>query len=69
LYAEPQRREFEPVAPYARHLVHQIGAPKEDSVTGLPPAGGRPVPEPASGAPIWWMGLRACGPIARKCRR
>ncbi|MFB7253957.1 ABC transporter [Streptomyces nojiriensis] len=38
LYAEAQRRYFESVAPYARRLIHQIGAPKVDSVTGLPPA-------------------------------
>lgn len=38
LYAEAQRRYFESVAPYARRLIHQVGAPKVDSVTGLPPA-------------------------------
>ncbi|MFD3548088.1 ABC transporter [Streptomyces sp. NPDC058655] len=38
LYAEAQRRYFESVAPYARRLIHQIGAPKVESVTGLPPA-------------------------------
>lgn len=38
LFAEAQRRYFESVAPYARRLIHQIGAPKVDSVTGLPPA-------------------------------
>ncbi|MER6214133.1 excinuclease ABC subunit UvrA [Streptomyces sp. NPDC001674] len=38
LYAEAQRRYFESVAPYARRLIHQIGAPEVDSVTGLPPA-------------------------------
>ncbi|MEU8777223.1 excinuclease ABC subunit UvrA [Streptomyces sp. NPDC048606] len=38
LYAEAQRRYFESVAPYARRLIHQIGAPRVDSVTGLPPA-------------------------------
>ncbi|MGW5852335.1 ABC transporter [Streptomyces sp. NPDC055254] len=38
IYAEAQRRYFESVAPYARRLIHQIGAPKVDSVTGLPPA-------------------------------
>ncbi|MFF4099203.1 ABC transporter [Streptomyces sp. NPDC001903] len=38
LYTEAQRRYFESVAPYARRLIHQIGAPKVDSVTGLPPA-------------------------------
>ncbi|MFJ7269200.1 ABC transporter [Streptomyces sp. NPDC099050] len=38
LFAEAQRRYFKSVAPYARRLIHQIGAPKVDSVTGLPPA-------------------------------
>src|SRR5690242_15836563 len=38
IYAEAQRRYFESVAPYARRLLHQIGAPEVDSVTGLPPA-------------------------------
>ncbi|WP_328302161.1 excinuclease ABC subunit UvrA [Streptomyces sp. NBC_00435] len=38
LFAEAQRRYFESVAPYARRLIHQIGVPKVDSVTGLPPA-------------------------------
>ncbi|UUU38776.1 excinuclease ABC subunit UvrA [Streptomyces sp. NBC_00162] len=38
IYAEAQRRYFESVAPYARRLIHQIGAPKVDSITGLPPA-------------------------------
>ncbi|MEV7579011.1 excinuclease ABC subunit UvrA [Streptomyces erythrochromogenes] len=38
LYAEAQRRYFESVAPYARRLIHQVGAPTVDSVTGLPPA-------------------------------
>ncbi|MFC6982688.1 ABC transporter [Streptomyces cirratus] len=38
LYAEAQRRYFESVAPYARRLIHQVGAPQVDSVTGLPPA-------------------------------
>lgn len=38
LYAEAQRRYFESVAPYARRLIHQIGAPKVESITGLPPA-------------------------------
>ncbi|MFD9357726.1 ABC transporter [Streptomyces sp. NPDC060031] len=38
LYAEAQRRYFESVAPYARRLIHQVGAPKVDSITGLPPA-------------------------------
>ncbi|MFD9306388.1 ABC transporter [Streptomyces sp. NPDC060048] len=38
VFAEAQRRYFESVAPYARRLIHQIGAPKVDSITGLPPA-------------------------------
>ncbi|WP_424210853.1 ATP-binding cassette domain-containing protein [Streptomyces sp. BI20] len=38
LYAEAQRRYFESVAPYARRLIHQVGAPKVGDVTGLPPA-------------------------------
>ncbi|MFJ3921550.1 ABC transporter [Streptomyces sp. NPDC090022] len=38
LYAEAQRRYFESVAPYARRLIHQVGAPKVDEVSGLPPA-------------------------------
>ncbi|MFZ3474179.1 ABC transporter [Streptomyces sp. 4.24] len=38
IFAEAQRRYFESVAPYARRLIHQIGAPKVDSITGLPPA-------------------------------
>ncbi|MFF5447896.1 ATP-binding cassette domain-containing protein [Streptomyces sp. NPDC012888] len=38
VYAEAQRRYFESVAPYARRLIHQIGAPAVDSITGLPPA-------------------------------
>ncbi|MFG7940564.1 excinuclease ABC subunit UvrA [Streptomyces cacaoi] len=38
LYAEAQRRYFESVAPYARRLIHQVGAPKVGEVTGLPPA-------------------------------
>lgn len=38
LYAEAQRRYFESVAPYARRLIHQVGAPKVEEVTGLPPA-------------------------------
>lgn len=36
--AEAQRRYFESVAPYARRLIHQVGAPKVGEVTGLPPA-------------------------------
>ncbi|MFI6638452.1 ATP-binding cassette domain-containing protein [Streptomyces sp. NPDC050504] len=38
LYAEAQRRYFESVAPYARRLIHQVGAPKVGGITGLPPA-------------------------------
>ncbi|MFI8932244.1 ATP-binding cassette domain-containing protein [Streptomyces sp. NPDC053474] len=38
IYAEAQRRYFESVAPYARRLIHQVGAPKVSEITGLPPA-------------------------------
>lgn len=38
LYAEAQRRYLESVAPYARRLFHQIGAPAVDEIEGLPPA-------------------------------
>ena len=38
LYAEAQRRYFESVAPYARRLLQQAGAPHVEEVTGLPPA-------------------------------
>ncbi|MFI1971808.1 ABC transporter [Streptomyces cinnamoneus] len=38
LYAEAQRRYFESVAPYARRLIHQVGAPKVEEISGLPPA-------------------------------
>ncbi|MEU3522376.1 excinuclease ABC subunit UvrA [Streptomyces sp. NPDC038707] len=38
VYAEAQRRYFESVAPYARRLIHQVGAPKVSGITGLPPA-------------------------------
>src|SRR4051812_34227244 len=38
LYAEAQRRYLESVAPYARRLFHQLGAPEVDSIDGLPPA-------------------------------
>ncbi|MEU4211614.1 excinuclease ABC subunit UvrA [Streptomyces sp. NPDC026206] len=38
VYAEAQRRYFESVAPYARRLIHQVGAPKVDEISGLPPA-------------------------------
>lgn len=38
LYAEAQRRYFESVAPYARRLLNQVGAPEIDEISGLPPA-------------------------------
>lgn len=38
IYAEAQRRYFESVAPYARRLIHQVGVPDVDDITGLPPA-------------------------------
>lgn len=38
VYAEAQRRNFESVAPYARRLIHQVGAPKVAGISGLPPA-------------------------------
>jgi excinuclease ABC subunit A len=38
IYAEAQRRYFESVAPYARRLLDQVGAPDIDSIEGLPPA-------------------------------
>ncbi|MFF0964867.1 ATP-binding cassette domain-containing protein [Streptomyces sp. NPDC003703] len=38
VYAEAQRRYFESVAPYARRLIHQVGAPKVGDISGLPPA-------------------------------
>ncbi|WP_308291546.1 excinuclease ABC subunit UvrA [Microbacterium sp. G2-8] len=38
LYAEAQRRYFESVAPYARRLIQQVGAPDVDAIEGLPPA-------------------------------
>ncbi|HWI42853.1 MAG TPA: excinuclease ABC subunit UvrA [Nocardioides sp.] len=38
MYAEAQRRYFESVAPYARRLLHQVGAPHVEEITGLPPA-------------------------------
>src|SRR6202161_651397 len=38
LYAEAQRRYFESVAPYARRLLQQVGAPHVPAITGLPPA-------------------------------
>ena len=39
IYAEAQRRYFESVAPYARRLLQQTGAPKVDDIDG--PAAGR----------------------------
>ncbi|WP_165069610.1 excinuclease ABC subunit UvrA [Marisediminicola senii] len=38
VYAEAQRRYFESVAPYARRLLQQVGAPHVTEITGLPPA-------------------------------
>ena len=38
VFAEAQRRYLESVAPYARRLIDQVGAPDVDAVTGLPPA-------------------------------
>lgn len=38
VFAEAQRRYFESVAPYARRLIEQVGAPDIDSLDGLPPA-------------------------------
>ncbi len=38
LYAEAQLRYLESVAPYARRLLQQVGAPAVREVTGLPPA-------------------------------
>ncbi|MFG3306635.1 ATP-binding cassette domain-containing protein [Streptomyces wuyuanensis] len=38
IYAEAQRRYLESVAPYARRLIHQVGAPKVGEIDGLPPA-------------------------------
>lgn len=38
LYAEAQRRYLESVAPYARRLFHQVGAPRVEGIEGLPPA-------------------------------
>ncbi|MGW7055713.1 ABC transporter [Streptomyces sp. NPDC054887] len=38
IYAEAQRRYFESVAPYARRLIHQAGAPRVGEISGLPPA-------------------------------
>jgi excinuclease ABC subunit A len=38
IYAEAQRRYLESVAPYARRLIQQVGAPRVGEITGLPPA-------------------------------
>src|SRR6195952_1799284 len=38
VYAEAQMRYLESVAPYARRLIHQVGAPAVRTITGLPPA-------------------------------
>ena len=38
IFAESQRRYFESVAPYARRLLSQVGAPAIDTIDGLPPA-------------------------------
>ena len=38
VYAEAQLRYLESVAPYARRLIHQAGAPDVREITGLPPA-------------------------------
>jgi excinuclease ABC subunit A len=38
VYAEAQRRYMESIAPYIRRLIRQVGAPKVDQITGLPPA-------------------------------
>jgi excinuclease ABC subunit A len=38
IYGEAQRRFFESVAPYARRLIDQVGAPDVASIEGLPPA-------------------------------
>ncbi|WP_229053437.1 excinuclease ABC subunit UvrA [Aeromicrobium sp. Leaf350] len=38
IFAESQRRYFESVAPYARRLLSQVGAPAVDTIEGLPPA-------------------------------
>lgn len=38
VYAEAQHRYFESVAPYARRLLDQVGAPEIDAIEGLPPA-------------------------------
>jgi len=38
LFAEAQRRYLESIAPYARRLIDQAGAPEVDAIDGLPPA-------------------------------
>ena len=38
IYAEAQRRYLESVAPYARRLIEQAGAPRVGGLSGLPPA-------------------------------
>ncbi len=38
LFGEAQRRYLESIAPYARRLIAQVGAPQVDSIEGLPPA-------------------------------
>jgi excinuclease ABC subunit A len=38
IYAEAQLRYLESVAPYARRLIQQVGAPQVEAITGLPPA-------------------------------
>ena len=38
LFADAQRRYLESIAPYARRLIAQVGAPQVDSIEGLPPA-------------------------------
>ena len=38
VFAESQRRYFESVAPYARRLMSQVGAPEIDTIDGMPPA-------------------------------
>jgi len=38
LFAEAQRRYLESIAPYARRLIDQVGAPDVDGIDGLPPA-------------------------------
>jgi excinuclease ABC subunit A len=40
VYAEAQLRYLESVAPYARRLIHQVGAPDVREISGLPPAVG-----------------------------